>query len=55
MSRCKKDVLVFGTISKPFSDDLKFLLYALVVGVSKSYIYAGVRLFKALYVKTALL
>ena len=39
-----------GTIN-----DLRFLLYAIAVGVSKSHIYAGVRLFKALYVKTALL
>ena len=51
-----KDVLVFGTINEPFSDDLRFLLYAVIaVGVSKSDIYARVRLFKALYVKTALL
>ena len=50
-----KDVLVFGTINEPFSDDLRFLLIAIAVGVSKSDIYAGVRSFKALYVKTALL
>ena len=49
MSRCKKDVLDFGTINEPFSDDLRFLLYAIAVGVSKSdnIIYARVRLFKA--------
>ena len=50
-----KDVLVFGTIHEPFSDDLRVLLYAIAVGVSKTAIYAGVRLFKALDVKTALL
>ena len=39
----------------PFSVDLNFLLHAMAVGVSKSDIYFGVRLFKALYVRTALL
>ena len=32
----QNDVLVFGTINEPFSDDLRFLLYAIAVGVSKS-------------------
>ena len=50
-----KDVLVFGTINEPFSDDLRFLLIAIAVDVSKSDICAGVRSFKALYVKTACL
>ena len=38
-----------------FSDDLEFLLHTSAVGVSKSDIYDAVRLFMALYVKTALL
>ena len=32
----ENDVLVFGTINEPFSDDLKFLSYAMAVGVIKS-------------------
>ena len=31
-----QDVLIFGSINEQFSDDLRFLLYAIAVGVSKS-------------------
>ena len=47
--------MAFGSTNEPFSVDLRFLLHAIAVGVSKSDIYAGVKLFRALYVKTALL
>ena len=35
-----REVLVFGNINEPFSDDLKFLLHAIAVGVGKSDIYS---------------
>ena len=45
----------FGNINGPFSVYHKFLLHAIAVDVSTSDTYAGVRLFRALCVKTALL
>ena len=32
----QNNVLVFGTINEPFSVDLRFLSYAIALGVSKS-------------------
>ena len=42
-------------VNEPFAVDLRFLLHALAIDVSKSDIYAGVRSLMALYVETALL
>ena len=44
-----------GTERSPFSDDLKERVWVSDTGLSRPDIYAGVKLFSALYVNTALL
>lgn len=44
-----------GTANAPLTDDLSVRLWVSDTGFSKSVIYWGVKLFMALYVKTALL
>ena len=44
-----------GTERSPFSDDLKERVWASDTGLSRPDIYAGAKLFSALYVNTALL
>ena len=44
-----------GTERSPFSDDLKERVWVLDTGLSRPDIYAGAKLFSALYVNTALL
>ena len=49
------DVLDPGTANVPLADDLSARLCVSDAGFSRVVIYSGVRLFNALYVKTALL
>ena len=44
-----------GIDKSPFSDDLSMRLWVIKIGFNKLLIYAGVRLFKALQVNTALM
>ena len=44
-----------GTANAPFTDDRSVRSWVSATGFSKSVIYLGVKLFMALYVKTALL